>query len=502
MSADHHAPRRGMRVRTKVFAVALVLTALTILSATIADALISRARLQDAVSGSLERAWEEFDQLASTGVDPQTGLPFTSAQNVIALAMQRTVPEPAEGMLGFVDGTMRLVAHDGVAVRLEDDPEFVAHVHALSLGNTVERGSLQTSVARYEYIVVPVSSVSDGSSGAIVFAFAMQTLEANLAAEYLSNAIVGIVALGITGIVMWVIVGRLLEPLGWLTAAAASIGDRGLDTRIPVRGNDDVAELTASVNGMLDRLESAFASQRDLLDDVGHELKTPLTVVRGHLELLDAAEPSEVEQVRSVALDEVDRMDRLVGDIITLAQSERPDFVHPRPVRAAELVDEVFEKSRGLGERGWRLGELADVTVPLDRHRMTQALLQLAANAVKYSSPGDTIELGSRVQGDDVAFWVRDTGTGIAAEDLPTIFDRFTRGAGAAERADGRGLGLSIVRQVARAHGGDVDVASVPGEGSVFSVRVPFRQGVDLDVADRASAERVPPDSAHEETAP
>ena len=136
---------------------------------------------------------------------------------------------------------------------------------------------------------------------------------------------------------------------------------------------------------MLDRLESAFVGQRQFLDDAGHELQTPLTVLRGHLELLDVGDPEEIAETRELLLDEVDRMARLVGELILLAKSDRPDFVTPRPVDLTALTVDTLAKARGLGDRTWTLDETASVTVPVDEQRLTQALLQLCDNAVKHT---------------------------------------------------------------------------------------------------------------------
>ena len=163
---------------------------------------------------------------------------------------------------------------------------------------------------------------------------------------------------------------------------------------------------------MLDRLEAAFVGQRQFLDDAGHERNTPLTVLRGHLELLDTGSPKEVAETRNLLLDEVDRMSRLVGDLILLAKSDRPDFVTTRPVDLAALTADVLAKARGLAERTWSLDGTAEATVSLDEQRITQALLQLCDNAVKHTRTGDDIALGSSYDAEAVRVWVREPGPG------------------------------------------------------------------------------------------
>ncbi|MDN5896613.1 MAG: HAMP domain-containing histidine kinase, partial [Nocardioides sp.] len=226
---------------------------------------------------------------------------------------------------------------------------------------------------------------------------------------------------------------------------------------------------TRTVNDMLARLEGAFGDQRAFLDAAGHELKTPLTVLRGHLELLDVADPEEVGETRRLLLDEVDRMSRLVGDLILLAKSARPDFVATAPTALGTVTETVLAKSRALGDRNWVNDCATDVVVPLDEQRITQALLQLADNSVKHTSPGDTIAIGSSHDGDRARLWVRDTGDGVPARDRERIFERFGRST-VRVGDEGFGLGLSIVRAIAEAHGGTVHVEDVDPAGSRFVI--------------------------------
>jgi two-component system OmpR family sensor kinase len=223
---------------------------------------------------------------------------------------------------------------------------------------------------------------------------------------------------------------------------------------------------------MLDRLQSAFADQRRFLDDVGHELRTPLTIVRGHLELIDEGTPDERERTRDLLIDELDRMTRLVNELLTLAQSARPDFLRRSVIDAGELLARVHEKAVVLADRDWRTSAASTGALNCDPQRITQALLQLAANAIRHTQPGAVVEMGCRVDADSARFWVRDEGTGIEPAETARIFQRFYRAAGQ-PRATGSGLGLSIVAAIAEAHGGRAEVDSEPGMGSTFAVVIP-----------------------------
>ena len=228
---------------------------------------------------------------------------------------------------------------------------------------------------------------------------------------------------------------------------------------------------------MLDELEEAFDTQQRFVDDAGHELRTPITVIRGHLDLM-GDDPEERRATLVLIDDELDRMHRIVNDLLTLAKAERADFLRLGPVDLAALTQEVHAKAAALGERDWRLGATAAASSIADRQRLTQAMMQLAQNAVQHTRPGDGIEIGSRVVGAEAELWVRDTGEGIAPGEADHIFDRFSRG-GRRRASDGAGLGLSIVRAIAEAHHGRVAMTSEPGEGSRFVVVVPVDQPVD-----------------------
>ena len=276
----------------------------------------------------------------------------------------------------------------------------------------------------------------------------------------------------ITGLAAWQ-AGRLLAPVGRLSDTAEEISATDLSRRLPETGNDDITALTRTVNGMLVRLEDAFVGQRQFLDDAGHELRTPLTVLRGHLEVLDQGDPKDVAETRALLLDELDRMSRLVGDLILLAKTGRPDFLELRPVSLEPLTNTVLAKAKGLGDRDWKLDGTGDAMVLMDEQRITQAVLQLADNAVKHTEPGDEIAVGSSVGAGRARIWVRDTGPGVPLEDHERIFDRFARSQ-VADEDEGFGLGLSIVSAIAEAHLGTVTVEDAVPTGACFVVTLPL----------------------------
>ena len=237
-------------------------------------------------------------------------------------------------------------------------------------------------------------------------------------------------------------------------------------------GNDDITALTRTFNAMLARLEAAFVGQRQFLDDAGHELKTPLTVLQGHLELMDVDDPREVAETRQLLLDEVDRMSRLVGDLILLAKSDRPDFLTTAPVSLERLTHTLLSKARGLADRAWVLDAAGEAVVVLDEQRVTQAVLQLADNAVKHTGDGDEVAIGSSVGADGVRIWVRDTGPGVPEADREHVFERFGRSV-VGPGDEGFGLGLSIVKAIVDAHHGRVEVDPHHSPGARVVITLP-----------------------------
>ncbi|WP_246858549.1 cell wall metabolism sensor histidine kinase WalK [Citricoccus sp. SGAir0253] len=484
--------RRALPVRTRVVILFVLLTALALLLSGATAYLLQRGAMDHQLDDSLTRSVQEFRILAQEGVDPETGEPFSAADQLVYTAMQRTLPAEHEGMLGLRDGRISWTASDAVELRLEDDARLVDWARAHSGAGSVRLGTVTTDRTTYRAVVVPIRFDNDTAPSMMLLAFDHSAELAELNASFVSYAGVGLVVMGVVGLAGWGLVGRLLDPLRTLQSTAAEISGTDLNGRVPVSGQDDVAELATTFNEMLDRLQEAFSSQRRLLDDVGHELRTPITIIQGHLELQDPHDPQDVREVREVALDELDRMRLLVDDLVTLARSGRPDFITRRPVDVGALTRDVLAKATSLGDRHWALDGAAEVTVSLDERRITQAWLQLASNAVRYSAEGTTVWLGSQRLDGVLRLWVRDQGIGIRPEDREVIFERFGRGSNST-RAEGSGLGLNIVTAIAAAHGGTVDVRSAPGAGSTFHLDLPLDPGREPCGAPPGDATAVPP---------
>lgn len=271
----------------------------------------------------------------------------------------------------------------------------------------------------------------------------------------------------------WSVTGKLLQPVRELASTARSISESNLNQRLNVSGSGELAELAATFNTMMNRLQWAFTSQRNFINDAGHELRTPLTIIQGHLELLDDV-PLEIGETIDIVRDELDRMKRLVNDMILLAKSERPDFLQLETIEIMPFVEDLFYKAQALTDRNWQLKQEGQGVIVADRQRLTGALLNLLNNAVQHTQPQDLIELGTAVINQQVRFWVRDTGEGIPLADQAQIFQRFARVTNSHRRSEGSGLGLAIVQAVVEAHSGQVELISNLGLGSTFTLVLPL----------------------------
>jgi signal transduction histidine kinase len=217
-----------------------------------------------------------------------------------------------------------------------------------------------------------------------------------------------------------------------------------------------------------------LGQQRQFLQDVSHELGTPITIALGHAELITrAATDQAIARDARVAVDELLRMRRLANRLVLLASTDSPDFLHPTPVDAAGLVMETLHRWSQTPRR-WSLGTLTDAAVQADQDRLTLALDALIENAVDHTDLDGRIELGARREDEEIIFTVRDWGSGIPAGEIGQIFDRFTRvGTGRSRETGGFGLGLAVVKAIAEAHHGSVRVHSTVGQGSEFELLLP-----------------------------
>jgi signal transduction histidine kinase len=455
-------------IRTRVLVSYIALLAASIAVAIVALFQVLEVRLADDIDSALAQEVEELRALAA-GVNPATGEQFgEDAEAIFDTFFVRSVPGEYEVFYSIVDGApyKRTLAPASL-FDVDDVVETWSRIREPTWGDT------DTTAGPVRWLAVPLTG-ADRIRGVFAVAhYAAEQRAQNRTAIHVM-ILVSFVVLLLASALAWIVAGRAIAPLRTLTASARGIGERDLSARIPVDGTDEVAELTATLNSMLERLESAFASQRDFLNDVGHELRTPITIIRGHLELLDE-DPTERRRTIDLVLDELDRMGRYVADLLLIARAEQPDFLRLEPLELAEFIDGLAARVRPLGDRAWVLVPIRPTVIVADADRLTQAMVNLAANAARHTPPGAVIEIGAAVEGEYARLWVRDEGTGIAPADQERIFERFARGRDRLTgSSDGTGLGLAIVDAIAAAHGGRTELESTIGRGSTFRIVIPL----------------------------
>jgi signal transduction histidine kinase len=437
--------------------------------------------VEEDVDDALVQQIEEFVEVAAGGINRSTNEPYPSVEELLFNRLQRQYPGSNEVMVGVLpDGRIVHQARDE-SFPFADPPERIAEIAA----DPSVSGALQTTHGELRWRKVRVLGPGDvGEPGSFIVGHAIGRDRAEVRSTMRTLVLVSLIGLGLAGAGAYLVSGRILAPIRLVRQTAAEITAHDLTRRIPVRGRDDIAALAEQFNAMLDRLSAAFSTQRRFLDDAGHELKTPITIVRGHLELM-GDDPAERADVVRLVTEELDRMGRIVDDLLLLAKSERPDFVRLEPVSVAELTIDVHAKVGVLAERRWLLESLGEGTADLDPQLITQAMAALADNAVKHTGPNDEIRIGSsggvdRAGRPTVSFWVTDTGPGVRPEDAEGIFERFSRGArGPGDPRPGAGLGLAIVRAIAEAHHGALRLESTTGHGARFSIELPASSPAD-----------------------
>ena len=467
-------PRRSLSVRSRILVAILVVSAFGLAGSGVASYLVQRKEILAAVDAHLLHTVPNLKTIAA---GKTTGAPLRSVDSVLRVAMQQVIPAPNESVLGFINGKPALVPAVNLPFRIDKDRALVSRIVSEAHPTLVVIGTAKSSLGTLRYLIIPVRVAGDRSTGLYVAAYDLDAELSAVADSFQTYIRVALLALALVGLVAWFAAGRLLRPIRLLRDAAAGSSTADLTQRIPVTGRDDVSELAAAINAMFDRLQDSSMSQRRLLNDVGHELKTPITIIRGHLELLDAHNVNDVEETRTLAIDELDRMSTLVSDISLLAASRAPHFVEPAEVDIESFTETVGAKGSALDPtRSWRIESAVGMAL-VDARHITQAWLQLADNAVKYSTPGTPIVITSDVSQIEADTWlnlsVRDSGPGIAPEAHERIFERFSR-LEHSRGTEGSGLGLSIVIAIAEAHGGTVLLSSAPGAGSTFTIRIPL----------------------------
>jgi two-component system OmpR family sensor kinase len=369
------------------------------------------------------------------------------------------------------------------------DPQMLAHEHQLYLAGTLAEETLYTNVVldgrewrvltrQYDVWTRPVvvqaatamDTVNQASRGVLL-----------LLVGSMLFAVIGSMALGIN------LSNRALKPIDAITQSAERVvSAEDLKQRLTWNGPaDELGRLTSVLNRMLDRLEHLFSVQQRFVADVSHELRTPLTAIRGHLDLIKryGMDQDSMEAIET----EVGRMSRMVSDLLLLARADYGGLtLEFEPQNLDEIIEETYRDALMLAkERDLtiQLGQVDEVRANVDHDRMKQLLLNLVGNAIKFTPDGGVITLSMYKKQRDAIIEVSDTGIGIDVADLPRIFDRFYQADISRHRPDlneGAGLGLSIAKWIAQAHGGSITVKSELHKGSTFTVNIPHLEDISM----------------------
>jgi histidine kinase len=282
------------------------------------------------------------------------------------------------------------------------------------------------------------------------------------------------------GVAAAFVTSRLVRPLTAIRAATRRIAAGHYEASVPVPGEPELAVLATDVNTLAARLADTETQRTRLLGEVAHEMRTPLTALDGYLEgLIDGVFAPEPE-VLQAASDEVRRLRRLSDDLSALSRAEEQRLdLHPVDADLAELARRAAGRLAPQfsdGDVALTVDAAAALPVRVDEDRVTQVLTNLLGNALTATSAGGTVTVTARALGRSAQVIVTDTGIGLAADDLERVFERFYRVPGQPRRSSGSGIGLTIARNIARAHGGDITAASPgPGAGATFTLTLPLR---------------------------
>lgn len=476
---------RAWSVRFRVIALVVAMLTIGLMVSGAVAFTLQFTQLNERIESELLQEVEEVREIARNG-PPGTDGPYADLGALFEAYLTVSIPNEHESMVTLVDGQVAFYPGGERPFDLTQ-PQVIAEAQQRYRAGRAVIFDYTLDGRPLRMIVSSVALPGDARQGIVVVAIDVGSQRGVIWAQAGTYALVSLGVVVLTAITGYLVSGRLLRPLSDLARAAATINTEDLTQRVPVSSADnDVAQLALTFNEMMGRLEQGVADQRQFLDDAAHELRTPLTIIRGNLELMEVGDAQDVDSTRELVLDELDRMKRLVDDLLMLARSQRPDFVQPAPLDVTQLGSEIQDRVHLLGDRDWSTTVVADGTLTGDRQRLQQATIQLAANAAKFSAAGSPIEvrLAWEPPTDEVTgqvsqpaaryltIAVSDQGSGISQEDKERIFERFGRGQ-THRSTEGSGLGLPIVVAIARAHGGTLTVRSTLGQGSTFCLWIP-----------------------------
>lgn len=341
---------------------------------------------------------------------------------------------------------------------------------------------LQVSEGDTPYLVLAAPLREGGRSMGTYFGFEdLANFEVQRQQVLLLTILEGTVILVFALLSAYFLLRRVMGTVGEVTDTALQIAGGDLDQRLPpARTDDELGELTETFNLMISRLQGILASERQLLADVSHQLRTPLTVLRGNVELIEsgaATTPEDLAETIPILLDEIEYMSSLVDRLLYLERLAIPRYLDVEPIDLRSFIYDLYSASKVLGDREWRIGDVSDLTLMVDQGSLRGAVLNMIDNALKATCVGEVVELSAIKEESFVCISVRDEGRGVPKESLSRVFSRFETSGSLGSR--GAGLGLAIVRATAQAHGGEAWISSQEGEGTTVTIGLPVKAIVD-----------------------
>ncbi|MDJ0660955.1 MAG: HAMP domain-containing sensor histidine kinase [Crocosphaera sp.] len=433
-------------------------------------------QVDNRVKENLKEEIESFEEFQYTHFNEFKGnLDSEQIKEKLDRFLDQVIPEDDNFLITIVDKKIYRSVPKTLPKTIENKPELMKSLLDFDQKNVVEYKQYGGEYDELKYTIKPIV-INEQIKGLFV-AIHIKTGERSEAFDLLMTFVFVLLSgLIIAFILAWLASDKILRPLRSLAKTANRIDEFDLKKRIDITGYGEIYDLTHTFNEMMNRLEFAFESQRNFLNDAGHELRTPITIIQGHLELM-GDDPQEQKETIALVLDEIDRMNRLVNDLTLLAKYEMPDFLHKEVINVSCLVEDIYKKAIGLGSRKWLLDNKATINVIGDRQRLIQALMNLVRNAVQHTTENSLIIIGSNQDKNCLKLWVQDTGKGIETEEKQHIFERFYKGK-AIHNIEGSGLGLSIVKAIVEAHNGWVECISEVGKGATFTIYLPINDTV------------------------
>jgi heavy metal sensor kinase len=345
--------------------------------------------------------------------------------------------------------------------------------------------SVSTGVGHLRVMSVPLKTPAGDPLGVLQIGISLYLVDATQRGLAIFLVGLSLLTMLIGGLAIWVLTSRALSPLATVTRVATQITKADdLSKRIPMTSSpkDEVGQLVTTFNETLGRLENLFNAQKRFVADVSHELRTPLTVIKGNVSLLRRMQSYDDDAMASID-SEVDRMSRMVGDLLLISQAESGKLpLDMKPAQLDAVLMEVVRQMHTLAsdKLTLKVSAIDQVSVMGDHDRLKQVFINLIGNAIQYTQPGGVVSVALRKLEDRAEVIVSDNGPGIPAEDLAHIFERFYRGEKSRTHSGdqaGSGLGLPIAYWIVSAHGGTIEVSSQEGKGTSFFVFLPLMGG-------------------------